>query len=81
MPESSRRKPIVQNRVAPEVEAAVREMAVEQRAWGQLRVANEFMKRGVSISSSGGRGVWQRHERLITAARRWRPKSRKKGRC
>jgi len=60
--EMSRRQPNLKNRVAPEIEQAVVELALEQPAWGQVRVSNELRKRGLSISPAGGRCVWHGHE-------------------
>lgn len=51
--EISRKKPIMKNRVAPEVEEACISIAIEQLAWGQTRASNELKKRGIFISSGG----------------------------
>jgi hypothetical protein len=60
--EISRRKPIVKNRVAPEVEAAVLDFAVEHPTWGQVRVAGELLRRGTKVSAAGVRCIWLRHD-------------------
>ena len=59
--EMSRRKPCLKNRVDEQVEQAVIDMAVEQPAFGQVRVSNELRKKGIVVSSGGVRCVWMRH--------------------
>jgi transposase InsO family protein len=61
LPELSRRKPKVKNRVAPEVEEAVVARALAQPAWGQLRAANALAQQGIPISAAGVRCVWERN--------------------
>jgi transposase InsO family protein len=67
--EISRQKPNPKNRVSAEIETAVVELAIEQPTWGQVRVANELKRRGLSVSPFGVRGVWQRHDLRNTKQR------------
>lgn len=60
--ELSRRKPNHRNRVEEHVEKAVVEIATELPAYGQVRVANELKKRGISVSPGGVRSIWLRHD-------------------
>ena len=54
----SRKKPILKNRTAPEIEEAVVAIAIQQPAWGQVRVSEALKRRGLSISPAGVRCVW-----------------------
>jgi hypothetical protein len=60
--EVSRRKPVYANRVEQHIEEAVIQMAVDNPALGQVRVANELRKKGLFISPGGVRCVWQRND-------------------
>lgn len=47
----------------PQVEAAVVELALELPAYGQVRIANEVLKRhALSVSPQGVRSIWLRHD-------------------
>ena len=59
--ERSRRKPCFKNRVAPEIEEAVVNVACEYPAYGQTRASNELRKRGILVSPGGVRSIWVRH--------------------
>lgn len=58
----SRRVPNLKNRVDEATERTVVDYAVEFPAHGQHRTSNELRKKGIFISDSGVRSIWQRHD-------------------
>ncbi len=57
----SRRVPNLKNRVDEATEKAVVDYAVEYPAYGQVRASNELRRAGFSVSPSGVRSIWLRH--------------------
>ena len=60
--DANRKKPNLRNRVEAATETAVAAFALEQPAFGQVRVSNELRKRGIFVSPSGVRSVWLRRD-------------------
>jgi hypothetical protein len=75
---ASRQQPILKNRVAPQIEAAVVRLSTEHPTWGQARVAKALKERGLSISAAGVRCIWVRRE-LERAALRIQAAARSTG--
>lgn len=62
--ELSRRKPLLANRTAPEVEAVIVEIALEQPAYGQIRVPTRSVGAGTrshrrAYAASGSATTWR----------------------
>ncbi len=60
--EVTRSKPNLKNRIEPDIEKAVLDMAIEYPAYGQVRISNELKLKGLIISPGGVRCVWLRHD-------------------
>ena len=60
--DANRKKPNLRNRVEEATESAITGFAIEQPAFGQVRVSNELRKRGIFVSPSGVRSVWLRRD-------------------
>ena len=60
--EISRKKPIIKNRVSPEIEQAVIDLAIANPDLGQLRSSHELKQKGILVSSSGVRSIWLRND-------------------
>lgn len=57
----NRRVPNLKNRVDEATEQAVVKFALDNPAFGQVRVSNELRKQGIFISAGGVRSIWLRH--------------------
>ncbi len=59
--DKNRRKPNLKNRVDESTEEAVKQLAFNFPAFGQVRASNELRKNGIFVSPSGVRSIWLRH--------------------
>ncbi len=59
--DKNRRKPNIKNRVDESIELAVKNLALEFPAFGQVRASNELRRRGLFVSASGVRSILLRH--------------------
>ena len=50
--------------MSEEIEQAILDYSLEQPGHGCLKVSQQLALRGVMVSSTGVRGVWQRHDLL-----------------
>ena len=57
----SRKKPALKNRVSQEIEDQVIEIALDYPNYGQAKAAELLTARGCTISASGVRTIWVRH--------------------
>ena len=55
-------KPQPKNRIDPDIEKKIVEIALDNPALGQQRVSNELRKKGMFVSPGGVRSVWLRHD-------------------
>src|SRR4029077_18800584 len=67
--EISRRKPVLKNRTPIAIAQAALALAIQQPAWGQVRVSEALKRQGLSISPAGVRCVWQRHDLTLVQPR------------
>ena len=52
----------VPHKVAEEIEAKVIDLSVEHPAWGQMRVRDEMIMRGVVLGATTVRNIWMRND-------------------